>query len=537
MPYMGRRSPRVAILLAVGLSVLAAASCVSVDPGTFMPEQGYLYGVGEGPSPGAAEEAARADLVRNGLTLSRDQAGGRGAPVEVSAATARAFPLPKLRPWAEKKTDASTSAAYRMKVTDWNTLEKKREAAISAEIAPELLALRAVDGPALAVRVQKAGQILERLKREGLTDILPVSRSVESLCREQADGLLLAVKPGEGFIGKDTVFTLRASTRDGKSPGMLPVRVQWAAAGVEPVEALLTTDPQGGLLLDYPAGEEFHNRAVSLSVETSFAPAAPSSAALSQLDAATAATYRYHHFDDARSFFTDTVRVPGGPFTAGALAGDRRATKKEAPRAARTETFLIDRTPVTNAQYQVFLADTRSASLPEYWDNPDYNQGDQPVVGVTWEDANRYAAWLSERLGVTRRLPTEDEWEKAARAGQEVIYPWGDQGPADGPRANFSGNGRHRGLAPVGSFEAGRNAYGLLDMAGNAWQWTSTTAAATAAGASAGTGAATGAPAVIVKGGSWMDGPGDLRVSNRREVDPTQGYVDVGFRLVTEVSE
>jgi hypothetical protein len=542
-----RRRPscaRGARLLAIGVALFAAVSCVSVDPGSFMPEQGYLYGVGEGASAKEAEQAARADLVINGLTRSRDLAGGtgKGARVEIGAETARAFPLPKLRPWTEKKTEAATSAAYRMKVTDWDRLEAKREAAISSEIAPEILALKAGEGPALAMRFQKAGQLIERLKREGLTETLtvsgpgtmPVSRLVESLCRAQATGLLLTVTPREGFIGKDTVFALRASMRDGTSPGMLPLRVTWSATGAEPVDALVTTDPQGGLLLDYPAGDAFRNRAVSLSVRTNFAASAPSSTALSEIDAAGDAVFTYHHFDDVRAFFSDPVRVPGGPFTAGALPRDRRATRKEAPRAARTGTFLVDREPVTNAQYAIFLADTHSQSLPEYWDNPDYNRDDQPVVGVTWEDANRYAAWLSERLGVTWRLPTEDEWEKAARAGQEVIFPWGDQGPADGVKANYSGNGRFRGLAPVGSFEAGRNGYGLLDMAGNAWQWTSTTAAP-----SAGTGTPVGAgsSAVIVKGGSWMDGPADLRISNRREVDPAQGYVDVGFRLVTEVSE
>jgi formylglycine-generating enzyme required for sulfatase activity len=169
----------------------------------------------------------------------------------------------------------------------------------------------------------------------------------------------------------------------------------------------------------------------------------------------------------------------------------------------------------------MFLDDTGSETFPEFWDNPDYNRPDQPVVGVSFEDANRFAAWLSIRLGVARRLPTEDEWEKAARGGLDAIYPWGDQSPLDGARANYSGNGRFAAPSPVGSFAAGRNAYGLYDMAGNVWQWTSTPA-----------GAGTGRK--IVKGGSWMDGPTDLRVSNRRDVDSSQGYVDVGFRLVRE---
>ncbi len=123
---------------------------------------------------------------------------------------------------------------------------------------------------------------------------------------------------------------------------------------------------------------------------------------------------------------------------------------------------------------------------------------------------------------MTKRLPTEDEWERAARGGLDVIYPWGDQSPADGLRANYRGNGRFAGPSPVGSYESGVNAYGLADMAGNVWQWTATPY---------GDGAA-----IVVKGGSWMDGPLDLRISNRRDLDPSRGYVDVGFRLVREVS-
>jgi formylglycine-generating enzyme required for sulfatase activity len=90
-------------------------------------------------------------------------------------------------------------------------------------------------------------------------------------------------------------------------------------------------------------------------------------------------------------------------------------------------------------------------------------------------------------------------------------------------RANYNGNGRFSSTSPVGSFEAGKNAYGMFDMAGNVWEWTSTHKGP-------------GSASLIVKGGSWMDGPADLRVSNRREVDPSKGYVDVGFRLVREAT-
>jgi len=256
-------------------------------------------------------------------------------------------------------------------------------------------------------------------------------------------------------------------------------------------------------------------------VVTARARSAPRAADLG--GAAAAAEVRCFHVEDLDAFFGAEVLIPGGTFTAGAPPRDKRATRKEAARDVRTTDIFIDVYPVTNALYEMYLDDTAAVSFPEFWDNPDYNQPDQPVVGVSYEDANRFAAWLSERLGVEKRLPTEDEWEKAARGGRDVIYPWGDESPADGVRANYSGNGRFRATSPVGSFEAGRNAYGLYDMAGNVWQWTATPVVTAA-----------GIERRIVKGGSWMDGPTDLRVSNRRDLAPSLGYGDVGFRLVRE---
>jgi formylglycine-generating enzyme required for sulfatase activity len=211
----------------------------------------------------------------------------------------------------------------------------------------------------------------------------------------------------------------------------------------------------------------------------------------------------------------------------GALARDKRAAKKEARRDEQLDDFSIGVYLVTNAQYGVYLEDAKSDSYPEYWDNPDYNQPDQPVIGLSLTEAQAYAAWLSDKIGAVMRLPTEGEWEKAARGGQDAIYPWGDQLPSDGSRANYSGNGRFKATSPVGSFENGRNAYGLYDMAGNVWQWTLATRDADGDGME---------ESSIVKGGSWMDGQTDLRVSNRRELDPSKPYADVGFRLVREVS-
>jgi hypothetical protein len=520
----------------IGLAAAAVFSCASLPPESIQQQEGYYYGIGSGASEAQAAEAARRDLISNALTASRDRRGRRGERIEIGDDAARGFDLPRLRPYAEKKTGDAVSIAYRIKTADWARLAARREAELQSEIAPRAAALETASGRPLAERILEAGRLLERLRREGVYEILTesgpgsplLSALVESTCRRITDGLTLAVDPKGGFVAADAAFAISAAAAGGSPLVSLPVRAEWVA-GDDKLEASAATGPDGSARIGYPRPDAFRNRSVRLTVSTGFASAAPGLAVLEEIDRRSAVEHRYRHFDDVAGWLASReVPVPGGPFIAGALSRDRRATRKEAPRAAETAELLVDRTPVTNGEYAAFLEDTRSESVPEYWDNPEYNRVDQPVVGVTWEDANRYAAWLSERLGVVMRLPTEDEWEKAARGGRDVIYPWGDQSPADGPRANYSGNGRFKGPAPAGSYESGANAWGLLDMAGNVWQWTSTTYGQASGSAPA---------SMIVKGGSWMDGPADLRISNRRDVDPSRGYVDVGFRLVREVSK
>jgi formylglycine-generating enzyme required for sulfatase activity len=273
------------------------------------------------------------------------------------------------------------------------------------------------------------------------------------------------------------------------------------------------------LSLDYPVRESFRNTGIRLRVSTDFARWTES-AALADIDEASAVEATFRYFDDVDAFFSREALVPGGPFTAGAVPQDTRATRKEAPREASTSAFFIDLYPVTNALYRMYLEDTETETFPDYWDNPRFNRPDQPVVGVSYAEAMRFASWLSDQLGVVKRLPTEDEWEKAARGGREVIYPWGDESPSDGARAGYNGNGRFDATSPVGSYENGKNAYGIFDLAGNVWEWTSTRQ---------------DNGSLVVKGGSWMDGPADLRISNRREIDPSTGYADVGIRLIREV--
>lgn len=135
----------------------------------------------------------------------------------------------------------------------------------------------------------------------------------------------------------------------------------------------------------------------------------------------------------------------------------------------QVSSFGLGETPVTNAQYAVFLAQTAAAE-PQYWRDRRFSSPDQPVVGVSWEEAQAFCLWLGETLGQAVMLPSEAQWEFAARGPGERKYPWGNEWP-DETRACFGLNWQKGQPAPVGSYPAGRGPFGTLDHAGNVWEW------------------------------------------------------------------
>ena len=173
---------------------------------------------------------------------------------------------------------------------------------------------------------------------------------------------------------------------------------------------------------------------------------------------------------DVKSHLEPLIRTRDGATMALVPAGEFEM----GPRGSRAFVFLddfyVDTHEVTNARYRRFVEETGHRPSPE-WNDPSLSQPRQPVIGLAWADADAYCRWAG------KRLPTEAEWEKAAR-GDLVgkAYPWGDEPPSPaGPyRANFDTGpaGDADGFpktAPVGSFAP--NGYGLFDTAGNAWEW------------------------------------------------------------------
>ena len=209
--------------------------------------------------------------------------------------------------------------------------------------------------------------------------------------------------------------------------------------------------------------------------------------------------------------FDEMVDIPGGEFKRG-----------EEGESTYVMAYRIGRYPVTNAQYARFLTENLTRSVPrldEVWAEP-YNwdaerrtypegKANHPVVLVSWEDALVYCEWA----GV--RLPTEEEWEKAARGEDGRIYPWGDE--FDSKRANVRESGVGS-TTSVGVYPDGASPHGLFDCAGNVWEWTTSRA---------------GEDQNIICGGSWNFYAKDARCFARDYSHPAHRSNRIGFRVVT----
>ncbi len=221
----------------------------------------------------------------------------------------------------------------------------------------------------------------------------------------------------------------------------------------------------------------------------------------------------------------DMAMVPGGTYTIGAETerGDH-ATHK-----VTLAPFYIDTHEVTCTQYMSFCRET-DRPFPFFWEREGFRIGpdfsDHPILGVGWGDARAYAEWAG------KRLPTEAEWEVAARGGEENLkYPWGDE--IDETRANYAN--KKEGSVPVGSYDP--NGYGLYDMTGNALEWVQDRydidfyrdgPALNPIGSLRGY-------LRVIRGGGWFTGPGCSRVHWRNALKGNFSDFNVGFRCAQDL--
>ncbi len=223
----------------------------------------------------------------------------------------------------------------------------------------------------------------------------------------------------------------------------------------------------------------------------------------------------------ARSPAPVMVVVPGGRFRMGSEHGrpDERPV-----RDVEVGAFALARTPIIRGQYAAFLA-SGAAEAPPWWDHAEFAHPDQPVVGITWFEASSYASWLSAELGGAWRLPTEAEWERAARGGlDQAPTPWGDSLPPgevpDGPLR-----------APWPAGRGTPNAFGLCDMGTIVHEWCDDWYALETRASDE----RARAPARRAsRGGSWRHRVRWSPPSARSSLPPAFRYADYGFRVLRE---
>ena len=233
----------------------------------------------------------------------------------------------------------------------------------------------------------------------------------------------------------------------------------------------------------------------------------------------------------------DMVLIPEGFFWMGAEDGEQ----DEKPlHCVWVDSFSIDRFPITNAQYALFLQET-GHEKPLYGEDDKCNGPNQPVVGVTWADAVDYCSWRSRKEHAHFSLPTEAQWEKTARGNDKRKYPWGNN-PPDKKRATCEITEK---MPTVGVCKLGRSPYGVSDLVGSVWNWCQdwydksyyrSSSERNPSGPESGTRKA-------VRGGNWVflgccsGTPAySLRTSRRNAFHPGIQKNSIGFRCVKIVA-
>jgi formylglycine-generating enzyme required for sulfatase activity len=229
----------------------------------------------------------------------------------------------------------------------------------------------------------------------------------------------------------------------------------------------------------------------------------------------------------------EMVLLPGGRFLMGSPKTEAGDADEGPVRAVTLPSFAIGVTELTFADWDLCVS--RGGCDGHHPDDRDWGRGNRPVINMSWEDARRYVEWLQAETGAAYRLPSESEWEYAARAGTQTAYWWGDEIGRN--RANCDECGSqwdNQSTAPVKSFSA--NGFGLYDTSGNVFEWVQDCYVGSYAAAPADGRAVEKADceARVLRGASWYDRPAWLRSANRSWNAPSNRLDDRGFRVALD---
>jgi formylglycine-generating enzyme required for sulfatase activity len=229
--------------------------------------------------------------------------------------------------------------------------------------------------------------------------------------------------------------------------------------------------------------------------------------------------------------------VPAGKFTMGS---NTDSDSNNPAHVVYLEAYYIDVYEITNAQYEKCVVAgsceqphfERTDFRPSYYGNPEF--ADFPVIYVNWHMANTYCKWRGARL------PTEAEWEKAARGTDGRMYPWGEGISCE--QANYDGDPSPAlfctgDTSKVGMFESGRSPYGMYDMAGNVFEWVSSLYQPYPYDPADGREDPKRGGTRVLRGGAWSEGPDDQRVSYRSWIGPEHSESAIGFRCAKGLTQ
>jgi formylglycine-generating enzyme required for sulfatase activity len=387
-----------------------------------------------------------------------------------------------------------------------------------SEFKTALLAARpAVEAPARMIAAQRASNAGVTLRSEAPAVDRPIPELKQSRVEKRPSRLpaWTGLAAGAAILVLLAAGAIAAAISGGRQPTPMPPAAIGIAAGtLAPDMATGTPAVQDTATL--PAA------IVGLSQTTEPAQQPSSTTAPSQTSPPTAAGL-LEIITDAQG--VKMALIPAGVFWMGSLESDPELRADELPRTQiELPAFYMDVTEVTNAQYAACVqAGVCAPPGGTEWNDPTYS--DYPVAQTPWEQADRYCEWRGGRL------PTEAEWEKAARGGLDgKIFPWGDEPPvceAGAPNAaNFTACGGK--AMPVASYAP--NGYGLYDTSGNVWEWVSSGYLPYPYQADDGREDPAAATGSITRGGSWYDQAASLRAAQRGAYQPSFWLVNIGFR-------